>query len=159
MGFQNKHNVITYYKHIAQDSLYLQDFGIDPIHGIGNNATKPKKTNNKKPLPLWHDDVWYYDIEYGIGTTVGKIKYALIIAGRANRYTFVHPLKDLKDSSLLLSMKLFVSQIGRKQKNMYTDRNFKLTGVVVVEFLKTNYDPVSTELIWQVTGVPTNRQN
>ena len=52
MGFQNKHNVITYYKHIAQDSLYLQDFGIDPIHGIGNNATKPKKTNNKKPLPL-----------------------------------------------------------------------------------------------------------
>ena len=105
----------------------------------------PNLKKATQPLPISDDDFWHYDIAYSVGTVIGGIKYALIIIVRANRYTIAYSLKDLKDSSLLSSMKLFVSQLGRKPKKMYVGRDFKLIGCVVVEFLKMNDNPISTE--------------
>ena len=137
----------------------MQDLGRDSIHDRRNHATKPGKQSNKIPLPISNDDIWRYDIEYGVGTTIRGIKYALIITARVNRYTFAYPLKVLKDSSLLSPMKLFVSHLGRKPKKMFTERDLKVIGGVVAEFLERNDNPSSTEPISQVIGVPTNRQN
>ena len=123
------------------------------------HATKPKEQSNKTPLTISDDDVWHYDIAYGIGTAIGGIKYSLVITGRANRYTFLYPLTDMKDTSILLAMKHFVSQLGRKPRKMYADRDFKLIGGIVSNFLETNDDTDSMESTSQVTGAPAGRQN
>ena len=109
------------------------------------HATKPKKPSNKTPLKISDDDVWHYDIAYSIGTVIGGIKYSLVITGRANRYTFLYPLTDMKDTSILLAMKHFVSQLGRKPRKIYADRDFKLIGGIVSNFLETNDDTDSME--------------
>ena len=109
VGFKNIQKVIKYYKETALENLHIQDLGRDPIHDHGMHATKPKKQSNKKPLKILDDDVWHYDIVYGIGTAIGGIKYVLVITGRANRYTFLYPLTNMKDTSILLAMKQFVA--------------------------------------------------
>ena len=65
--------------------------------------------------------MWHYDIAYGIGTTIGGIKYALVITGRENRYTFLYSLTNMKDTSILLAMTHFVAQLGRKPRKIYVD--------------------------------------
>ena len=159
VGFQNIQKVITHYKETAMDNLHIQYLGRDPIHDRGIHAMKPKKQSNKKPLQIPDDDVWHYDIAYGIGTSIGGIKYALVITGRANRYTFLYPLTDMKDTIILLAMKHFVAQLGRKPRKMYADRDFKLIGEIVSKYLKTNEDTNSMETASQVAGAPSGRQN
>ena len=154
VGFQNMQKFIKHYKETALENLHIQDLGRDPIHDRGMHATKPKKQSNKKPLKISDDDVWYYDIAYGIGTAIGGIKYALVITGRENRYTFLYPFTDMKDTSILLAMKHFVAQLGRKPRKMYTNRDFKLIRGVVSNFLETNEDTNSMESTSQVTGAP-----
>ena len=66
------------------------------------------------------------------------------------------PTKGLEKSSLLSSIKFFLSQLGRKAKKIYTDRDFKLIGEVVVELLETNDNPTSTKSTSHVTGAHTN---
>ena len=119
----------------------MKDLGCDPTHNRGNHPTKPITPSNKKPLPQSDDDVCHYNIAYDIGTAIGGIKYALIIIDKGNRYIFAYPLKD---SSLLLAMKFFVSQLGNKPKKMFADRDFKFISGVVEFFLETNDNPIST---------------
>ena len=116
VGFQNMQKNIKYYKETALQNLHIQNLDRDPIHDRGMHATKPKEQSNKTPLTISDDDVWHYDIAYGIGTAIGGIKYTLVITGRANRYTFLYPLTDMKDTSILLTMKHFVAQLGRKPR-------------------------------------------
>ena len=125
--------VIKHYKHTAHESLYMKDLGCDPIHDRGNHPTKHITPSNKKLLPQSDDDVWHYNIAYGIGTAIEDIKYALIIIDKGNRYIFAYPLKD---SSLLLAMKFFLSQLGNKPKKMFADRDFKFISGVVEFFWK-----------------------
>ena len=60
----------------------------------------------------------------------------------------------MKDTSILLAMKHFVAQLGRKPRKMYTNRDFKLIRGVVSNFLETNEDTNSMESTSQVTGAP-----
>ena len=86
------------------------------MYDRGNHTTKPKKQSNKQLLPIADDDVLYYDIAYGIGTVIGGIKYALMIAGRENRYRFIYSLTDMKNTTIFLAMKHFVAQLVRKPR-------------------------------------------
>ena len=151
--------VIRHYKETAMDNLHIQDLCRDPIHDRGMHATKPKKQSNKKPLKISDDDVWHYNITYGIDTAIGGIKYALVITRRANRYTFLHLLIDMKDTSTLLAMKHFVAQLDRNPRKMYADRYFKLIGGIVSNYLETNEDTNPMESTSQVTEAPSGRQN
>ena len=65
----------------------------------------------------------------------------------------------MKDTSILLAMKYFVVQLGRKPRKIYTDRDFKLIGGIVSKYLETNEDTNSKESTSQVTGAPSVRQN
>ena len=65
----------------------------------------------------------------------------------------------MKDTSILLAMKHFVVQLGRKPRKIYTDRDFKLIGGIVSKYLETNEDTNSKESTSQVTGAPSGRQN
>ena len=101
----------------------------------------------------------YYDIAYGIGTVIGGIKYALMIAGRENRYTFLYSLTDMKNTTILLAMKHFVAQLVRKPRKMYVDRYFKLIGGKVSDFLEINNNITSDDPTSQVTRISSGRQN
>ena len=57
----------------------------------------------------------------------------------------------MKDTSILLAMKYFVVQLGRKPRKIYTDRDFKLIGGIVSKYLETNEDTNSKESTSQVT--------
>ena len=65
----------------------------------------------------------------------------------------------MKDTSILLVMKHFVAQFGRKPRKIYADRDFKLIGGIVSNFLETNVDINSMESTSQVTRSPSDRQN
>ena len=65
----------------------------------------------------------------------------------------------MKDTSILLAMKHFVVQLGRKPRKIYTDRDFKLIGGIVSKYLETNEDTNSMDSTSQVTGSPSGRQN
>ena len=146
--------VIRHYKETEMDNLHIQDLDRDPIHDRGIHETKPKTQSNKNPLQISDDDIWHYDIAYGIGTAIGGIKYALVITGRANRYTFLYRSINVNDITILLVMKKNVAQLGRKPRKMYADREFKLIGGIVSQYLETNDDINSVESTSQVTGAP-----
>ena len=104
---------------------------------MGNFSTMQKRYHNTisiKPTEV----VWHYDIAYGVGTAIGSIRYVLLLIGRHNRYTYKFPLSSLKDECFLKDMQKFGGILGHKPKRMIADRNFKLIGGVVADYLELN---------------------
>ena len=56
-------------------------------------------------------------------------------------------------------MKNCVAQLGRKSRENYIDRDFKLIGGKVLGFLETNNNIISNDPTSQVTRTPSGRQN
>ena len=121
-------------------------------------ATVNKKRSNKIPIQS-DEDVWHFDIEFGTGTAIGCIKYALVIVSTCIRYTYIFVLKDIKDTTILLPMKQFVSQLGRKSSRIISDRDFKLIGGIVSDYLGLYDNNINTTPTTQLAGAPVSRQN
>ena len=82
-----------------------------------------------------------------------------MIDSRCTRYTYTYGLGDLQDTSNLLVIKKFVSQLGRKPSRMIADRDFKLIGGIVADYLELYDNNTDTTTTTQLTGAPTGRQN
>ena len=67
-------------------------------------ATMNKKRSNKIPIQSG-EDVWHFDIVFGVGIAIGSIKYVLIIVSRCMRYTYTFGSNYIKDTTILLAMK------------------------------------------------------
>ena len=117
-----------------------------------------KKRSNKIPIQS-DEDIWYFDIEFGAGSAIGGIKYTLMIVSRYMRYTYTFGLKDIEDTTILLNMKKLVSQLGRKPSIMISDRDFKLVGGIISDYLELHDNNVDTGLTTQLAGAPAGRQN
>ena len=92
--------VLKHYKIVAQNTIHINDLGKNQMKDMGEFSTMNKRRHNTTPL-IPNDEVWHYDIAYGTGTTIGSIRYVLLITGRHNRYTYEFPLKSLKCESSL----------------------------------------------------------
>jgi len=89
---------------------------------------------------------------------MGGIRYTLVITGRHNRYTYEFGLISLKGTEILKAMQLFVAKIGHKPKRMLADREFKLIGGIVAEYLQLDPDNINEPNVSQVAGAPSGRQ-
>ena len=56
-------------------------------------------------------------------------------------------------------MQLFVAKIGYKSKRMLADRDFKLIGGIVADYLQLDPDNINEKNVSQVAGAPSGRQN
>ena len=81
-----------------------------------------------------------------------------MIVSRCTRYTYTYGLRDLQDTSNLLVIKKFVSQLGRKPSRMIADRDFKLIGGIVADYLELHDNNTDTTTTTQLTGASTGRQ-
>ena len=88
------------------------------------------------------EEVWHYDIAYGTWTSIKWIRYVLLLTGRHNRYTYEFPLNSLKAERVPKSMQKCVGILGNKLKRMIADRDFKLIGGIVADFLELDSDIV-----------------
>ena len=117
--------ILKHYKIVTQDTIHINDLGQDPMKDMNEFFTTNRRKHNTTPI-IPKDEVWHYDIAYGVGTAIGDIRYVLLITGRHNRYTYEFSLKSLEYESLLTAMQMFVGLSGHKFKCMIADRNFKL---------------------------------
>ena len=132
---------------VAKPTLTVSDLGRDPVRDPGEFATMPRHPRNTNPLPHHgFGPVFHYDIGHGCGTALGGVKYVLIIVSRNGRFVLAYPLTSLSDSDILLAIQHFVRDIGgRKPRRMIADRDFKLIGDRVADYLTTSLDPPPPE--------------
>ena len=160
VGFQNIRTILDS-KHLAQPNISFPNLGRDPVRDFGEVATLPKRRRNKTTSapPALFGDVFHYDIVYGANTAIGGYRYALFLVDVKTRHLFEYPLRDISGSSLKHAMSAFTKDIGGKPRRMLADRDFRLIGGAVADFLETD-DPADPNHIQShVAGAPAGRQN
>ena len=108
---------------------------LDPGSTASMRSSKKNKVPN--PLPTKVGDVWHMDIGFGPCTSIGGIKYTLLLVDKRSRYKLVYGLKNLK-SSLLQAMKKFLTDCGTIPSILRTDFDSKLMGGKVGELLESH---------------------
>ena len=129
------------YKHLIQtskDGVWV-DGGEFPL-ALGTYTTIPKA---KRGGPIDRTkykylDIVHCDIAFGDGVAVGGIRYALVFADRATRYTWVFSLKSLHHSEILSAFKHFRAEAGRLAVCFRCDCDEKLFGSFIKDYLLSN---------------------
>ena len=80
-----------------------------------------------------------------------------MVTGRHNCHTYESSLISLKDTEILKAMQLFDTKIGHKPKIMLADRDFKLIGGIVADYLQLDPNNIDQPNVSQVSGVPSVR--
>ena len=149
---------LKHYKTVGLYTVHVNNLGTEPLKDLGMFSTMPKRYHNTTSVPT-DEEVWYYGIAYGAGTAKRGIRYALVITGRHNRYTYEFGLTSLKDTEILKAMQPFVAKIGYKPKRMLADRDFKLIEDIVADYQQLDPDNINEPNASQVVGASPGRQN
>ena len=71
--------------------------------------------------------MFHYDIGYGCGTTIGRIKYTFLLVARGRCIILEYILHSLAKDEILLALHHFVRGIGgHKTHCLVADQDFKL---------------------------------
>ena len=136
----------------------MNNLGTDPFKDLGMFSTMPTRYHNTNPIPM-NEVFWHCDITHGAGIAIGGIRYAPVVTGRHTRYNYEFGLKSLKDTEILKTIQLFVAKIGHKPKQTLADRDFKLIGGIVVDYLQLDLDNLDNPNVSQIARAPSGRQN
>ena len=104
-GFWTLKN-ISHFQTVALQNVSIIPAGDIPME-IGDVTSLRKTTSNKSPVPRPTEffDAAHMDIAYGDVIAPGGIKFALIIVDRKTRYTYVLPLKNCQNQSIIIALK------------------------------------------------------
>ena len=151
-GFRNIDRIVKNLIHLTNDTILLRDTGNDPILSRGETATLPKRSMNSgaNPRPSRVSDVFHYGIGYGHSRAIGSIHHVLFLVDRKTHITYVFGLKNLEHDIILLQMKKIIRTIGKYPQEMIADRDFRLIGQAIDNFLEQHS---------QVSGAPSGRQS
>jgi hypothetical protein len=137
IGFQNPNLLI---KHLHQlgnkETFHLQNMQkvshIDPGKVASINAMRRNNTPSDRPPK--YGDIWHMDIGFGPDTSIGGVRYTLLLVDKFSRYKFIYGLKNLT-SSLKEAMQKFLLDCGTKPVLIRTDFDYKLMGGEVAKLL------------------------
>ena len=137
IGFRNPDNITKHFKTIAKPTIRIQDLPRNPILDPGETATIHSAKKNKLPStpPLRYGHTWHMDIGFGPCTSIGGIKYTLLLVDKATRYKFVYGLTNLK-SSLQDALSQFLLDSNTQPVLIRTDYDTKLMGGKSLRLLK-----------------------
>ena len=116
--------VDKYHKLVSQNNIQINNLRQDHMKDRGTFSTVQKYYHNTISIKST-EEVWHYDITYGIGTVINSIRHFLLLTGRNNIYTYDFPLSSLKDECVLKAIQKFVGILDYKPKRMNVDRDFK----------------------------------
>ena len=111
---------------------------------------------------LNQDVMWnlnFSDIGHGTGSAIGGVRYVLVLIDKKTSHIWEYGLKTVKEQSILAAVKQFVNDLGCKPRRMVADRDFKLIGGAVSQYLTTPTLENNEIKTTQVTGAPDSRQN
>lgn len=136
LGFLNPEKVIKHMQQVSTGSVSLSNIQQEHIFNEGETATMAQQRHHKEPVePSYHySDRWSLDIGFGPGTSIGGVRYTLLVVDKATKLKKMYPLKNLT-TSLLRAIKIFVLEVGIKPKLLHTDFDRKITGGSVKAFL------------------------
>ena len=117
-------------------------------------------TPQPQSLPMALVTPFHYDLGHGCDTTLGGIKYVLCLVARNGRFLIEYPLQCLSDDAILSAVHQFVCDLGgRKPRRMIADRDFKLIGGRVKQYLGTTIDQPDDTGQAHAFGAPASRQD
>jgi hypothetical protein len=128
--FQNPNLLIKHLHKLGnKDTFHLQNMPkvshIDPGEVASINAMRRNDTPSQRPPK--YGDIWHMDIGFGPDTSIGGIRYTLLLVDKFSQYKFIYRLKNLT-SSLTEAMQKFLIDCGTKPVLIRTDFDYKLMG-------------------------------
>ena len=73
--------VLKHIENVALDTIIIPNIGRNSVKDRDEIATFPKRRRNTttRLKPLYAGNIIHYDITHGTGSTIGGVKYALLI--------------------------------------------------------------------------------
>ena len=137
VGFLQHKDLITNLAAIGQPNVKFKDISptIDIDPGLVASIPSAKRNTTKRPSKSKYGELWHMDIGYGPCSSIGGIKYTLLLVDSATRYKYVYPLKNLT-TSLLRAIKRFFKDCQCKPGTIRTDFDAKLLQGKVAEHIE-----------------------
>ena len=152
IGFLNSRLLLKHLDSLSTGTVQIQRLStantVDPGEVASFNQTRKPPESSIRPSK--YSDVWHMDIGYGPCTSIGGVKYTLLLVDKHSRYKFLFGLKNLTNS-LVEAMKKFLLRCGQQPKLIRTDYDHKLMGGDLAALLLENNIPVES--------APPRRQN
>ena len=136
VGYHNTSKLLKHIHKLGNGSVHIQNIpSAEKIHE-GSVASMKSSKRNTTPMdaPLHYSDIWHMDIGYGPCTSIGGIKYTLLLIDKRTKFKLVYGLTNLT-TSLLAAMKQFKLECGTPPKLIRTDFDNKLMSGAVKSFL------------------------
>ncbi len=137
IGFLNPAILQRNLNSLGTKSVRIQRLPQNPSIDPGEVASlSSSRRSNNIPTPSRHyGDIWHMDIGYGPCTSVGGMKYTLLLIDKFSRYKFVYGLTNLT-TSLHSAMKQFLVDCGTTPSLIRTDFDNKFLGGTISELLQ-----------------------
>ena len=143
IGFLNPSTLIKHIHQLGNKNVSIQRLPSAESLDPGETSSIHKARKNKTPLqqPSKYGDIFHMDIGYGPETSIGGIKYTLLLIDKYSKYKFVYGLKNLT-SSLEDAMKQFLVDCNTTPTLICTDFDSKFLGGKVAQLLRDKEIPV-----------------
>lgn len=136
----------------AQPTVSVTEMGEKEIElGDVVNLKAARKNNVPVPRPDKFLDVLHADLYYGDCSSIGGIRYVLMLVDRATRFTYAIGIKSLVQEDIIKGLMKFKLDMGGLPQRLYTDFDHRLLSGKTEIYLNQND--------CQVLGSPANRQH
>ena len=136
---------------ISLPTVSISNSGVLPIE-LGDVVNLKAARKNKTPVPKPPNflDVVHGDLAYGDCTSVGGVRYALLLVDRSTRFSLCYGLKSLIQEEILQGFVKFQLTFGSLPRRLYTDFDHRLLSGQIEKFLNQH----GTNIL----GAPASRQ-
>ena len=139
VGFANMKKVLSKMNIVTANTVTVPQLGKNPQldRGAAANLRKGNRNRKSKTKATGVGHTIHYDIGHGTGTSIGGVKYVLVLLDKSTKHLYEYGLRTVKEESILRAIKLFINELGVIPERMVADRDFKLISGKVADFLQT----------------------